>query len=284
MDAVRYRVSGLIRTNYYAQLKDGDRPTPFTFDVMAEGPERAADKARAIALRSKGKIACIRTIEETRLVPEGKTDPLVDHHAIDWDDQWYNQKLVAVDVETTGLDPVDDRIVEIGWAIYSSDEKAFGDHEFRLVNEGKHIPKKLTDDVHGISNEDIADKPSIDEIEPGLREVFQGAIVVAQNRGFDVAFLQNSFNRHGFDWTLGPSVCTKMLAESMDIPGHTGLGGLCDYFGVDLENAHRAGDDAKACGDVFLKLARHADSPFRKPTTAFELIHYFDHTTWPNDP
>jgi len=277
----KYSVSGYLRSNYYKQLKEKDRPVPFNFEVEADSPAKAAATARQVALLSKGKIAAVREITEVQTLPK-KYGSLVEAHGIDWDAPWHTQDIVAFDVETTGLDPHEDRLVEIGWATYNADKKAFDQPESILVNEGKRIPKQ-SEKIHGISNEDIADAPSVDECHEELRSVFQGSILVAQNRGFDVSFLQNSLNRSSAEWTIGPSVCTKVLSESMGVRCNSSLSGLTEHFGVNLENAHRAGDDAKACGDVFLELARRNES-LRPPCSAFELVHYFDHSDWPNDP
>src|SRR5699024_10510098 len=102
-------------------------------------------------------------------------------------------RFAVIDVETTGLDPERERIVEI--AIVRAD--AHGrpiDHWATRLNPG--IPMRATH-VHGITDADVAGAPRFADLAVTIGTALQGAVVVAHNAEFDVAFLQSEFARAG---------------------------------------------------------------------------------------
>ena len=277
-----YRVQGLLKTNYYDQ-QHGTIPEPFDIHIEAPDEQSAAELVRHTSAVGKNRLAQVRKVTEVtpKSVP-GWAKNIADGHNIAWDEPWYEQDIVAFDVETTGLDPESERIIEIGWAVYDHSEKEFTDPQSFFVNPEKHIPDKLTDEVHGISDADVKDAPTFEDCVDQVREIFGGSIVVAQNRGFDIGFMHAELRRANVQWSLGPSACTLELGQHLDQISRTNLKALASYFQVDMGDHHRAGDDAKTCGDVFLEMTR-LESIFLPPCTTWEFVQFFDRQQWPND-
>jgi DNA polymerase-3 subunit epsilon len=180
--------------------------------------------------------------------------------------KWKHLNVVAFDTETTGLDPFSgDRIIEVGLVVLrlAPDGSVASREDFvHLVNPGLPIPKAITQ-ITGISDADVADAPSFTEIAEELAQLLAGSIAVAHNYPFDLGFLTVEFERAGIDWHE-PLAAVDTIDLSMKLfpeaRSHK-LGDLAKRLNVSLENAHRASDDAAACGMCFIELARKHQVP-----------------------
>ena len=103
-----------------------------------------------------------------------------------------NVTFVAFDTETTGFSPTGDRIIEIG-AVKFRNGKILAEKSW-LINPGRWIPPWVID-VHGITNEDVKNKPSFKEIYPGFMEFVQGSVLMAHNARFDISFMAEEIRR-----------------------------------------------------------------------------------------
>lgn len=175
--------------------------------------------------------------------------------------KWKHLPIVAFDTETTGLDPyVGDRIIEVGLVVLQLDNAGnviSRDDFSHLVNPGMPIPKKITQ-ITGIRDEDVQGQPSFEELAEEIGKRFQGAIAVAHNYPFDAAFFTVEFAKAGVLWQE-PLAAVDTVDLSMklypDVRGHK-LGDVTKRLGVSLENAHRATDDAAACGYCFAEMVK----------------------------
>lgn len=102
--------------------------------------------------------------------------------------------LVSLDLETTGLQPARDRIVQIG-AITIEDS---AQHFDMLVNPGAPIPANSTA-IHGLRASDLQDAPAFPLALPPLRDFVSGRIILGYNIGFDLAVLSAEAKRHGLE-------------------------------------------------------------------------------------
>lgn len=174
---------------------------------------------------------------------------------------WFEHRIVVFDVETTGLSPENDRIVEVGLARFENGEvtRTWGS----LVNPGMPIPAVSTN-VHGIRDEDVASAPSLTLVAPQIASMSAGAWPCAYNASFDKSFLLASIQRSGLDmeacapifvpgvpW-LDPLV---WLRDKRGIKGGNRLENICREFGIDTGQSHRAESDAVAAGNVLLEAA-----------------------------
>lgn len=160
--------------------------------------------------------------------------------------------FVALDVETTGLDPERDAIIEVGAVAFSLDGAVRATFQ-RLVDPGREVPEFVVR-LTGIRPADLCGAPSIGEVVAELEAFVGDAVVVGQNVAFDLAHL----GRAGFA-TEREAIDTAFLARALlhDVPSYT-LAELAAYFGIRVEETHRALADAETAARVFVALLRHA--------------------------
>jgi DNA polymerase-3 subunit epsilon len=194
----------------------------------------------------------------------------------------------AFDLETTGLDPRLDRIVEIG-AIKFDRRGPMGRYSV-LINPGVPMPEEAGR-VNGISDEMLAGKPSLEAVFPDFLRFTGGAVIVAHNAPFDCGFINEKlaalFNGakkrapDGGDLLLPgleeageagwappfpalPNLTADTLVLSRRLfPGRGSykLQELARDMGIPARSAHRAEDDARLCMEIFRKCAGAAGGP-----------------------
>lgn len=158
-------------------------------------------------------------------------------------------RFVSVDVETTGLDPARDEIVEIAAVCVENGAIV---HEWdTLVCIDRTIPFEARR-VHGISNEMLVGKPRIAEALGGLLALATDGVLVEHSfRAFDVSFLEAAHGRP----LEHPYVNTCTLSRKLFpfIPKHS-LAECCKRHGIANDNAHRALSDARATAHLLIAL------------------------------
>ena len=149
--------------------------------------------------------------------------------------------LVALDLETTGLNPKTDRILEIG-AVKLTDGKVTDTYSV-FVNSGKHVSEFITG-LTGITDEMIQSGLPVKEAIEGFLAFCGDADILGHNILFDYSFLKRnavnlgySFEKNGID-TL--KIAQKFLSE---LPSRS-LGALCAHYQIIQEKQHRAFEDA----------------------------------------
>ncbi|CCG04352.1 3'-5' exonuclease [Blastococcus saxobsidens] len=158
--------------------------------------------------------------------------------------------VAVVDVETTGLSPRTDRVVEIGVVLL--DDRGEVEAEFEtLVNPGRDVgPTGL----HGISAGDVVDAPAFADVAQHLRSLLVGRVLVAHNALFDLRFLAREFGRAGLPTALSPSLCTMRLAPLFFGSGTRSLQALCGFLDIPLVHGHAALHDARATAELMLAM------------------------------
>ena len=165
------------------------------------------------------------------------------------DDKEYNT-YVVFDIETTGLSPINDRITEIG--AVKIREGVVVDEFNQLINPGIPIPEKIVE-LTGITDDMVSNKPNIEEVLPDFEYFIQDSVLVAHNASFDIGFIRENFFKIGK--TLdNPVLDTLELTRALfpQLKKHK-LNVIAKYLNVDLTNHHRAVDDARATGEIFIK-------------------------------
>lgn len=178
--------------------------------------------------------------------------------------RWKHLDIVAFDTETTGLDPYQgDRVIEISLVVLRLGEDGsitVPKVVSHLVNPGVPIPRTVTN-LTGLKDEDLIGKPPFAEIAAEVGELLGRGIAVAHNYPFDHAFLQREFLIAGVPWTEPLAAIDTVdvsVKHHRDAKSHK-LGDLAKRLGVALTEAHRAANDAEACGRCFLEMVRRAD-------------------------
>ncbi|OQY30698.1 MAG: hypothetical protein B6243_09870, partial [Anaerolineaceae bacterium 4572_5.2] len=161
--------------------------------------------------------------------------------------------LVALDLETTGLNPKQDAIIEIGAVRFN--ERRIEDEFKALINPGRNIPNFITG-LTGITNEMVRGAPNIHDV-LGDFEAFVGdAPVIGHNVRFDLGFLQ----RYKILQYNDVIDTYEMAAVLLPSASRYKLGAISQLLGVPLRDAHRALDDARATQGVFARLYEVAEN------------------------
>lgn len=166
---------------------------------------------------------------------------------------WREAPLAVVDVETTGLNGDEDRIIEI--AIVHMRNDAVEDVYSTLVDPQRELPPEVTK-ITGIKPEDLQGAPVFADIAAEVARRLDGRAFVAYNLPFDKGFIVHELERAGVAWpeTVGidPLVFVRELHQNQ---GSKRLGAVAERLGVTLDEAHRAAADAEAAGHVLFALA-----------------------------
>jgi ATP-dependent DNA helicase DinG len=156
-------------------------------------------------------------------------------------------ELVALDLETTGFDPNLDAIIEVGLVRIRDGEIV--EEGTKLVNPDRPIPDAVTQ-LTSIRNDMVLDQPPINAVLPWIRAFVGNAPVIGHNVGFDLGFL----NRHGILQNNLRIDTYDLASILMPRAARYTLSSLSSDIQVDLENAHRALDDARATALLYLLL------------------------------
>ncbi len=172
-----------------------------------------------------------------------------------------NISFVVCDVETTGLNPVTNRIIEI--ALIKIENFKITDKFTTLINPEIFIPPFITQ-LTGIRNEDVFTAPRFSDIINEITKFLKDSVFVAHNASFDYKFLIHSFLRENFSPPSNPVLCTKLLARRI-IPGLTsyGLHSLTNFFKIKNIHQHRAYGDALATSHLLIKLIEEGENNFQ---------------------
>ena len=157
---------------------------------------------------------------------------------------------VCIDLETTGLDPKRDKIIEIG-AVKVEQGKITGEWQ-TLVNPGRKLEERIVE-LTGIRDDELVGARTISEVLPELFAFLEERTLLGHSVLFDFSFLKKaavnerlSFERQGID-TL--KIARKYL---QDLESRA-LGALCEHYEIP-HSAHRALEDARATTALYQKL------------------------------
>lgn len=168
-------------------------------------------------------------------------------------------RQIVLDTETTGLEPAQGhRIIEIG-CVELVNRRHTGNRFHQYVNPEREIEEGAVE-VHGISNEWLADKPLYRDIAGEFLDFVRGAELIIHNAPFDVAFLDAEFERLGAEWGAIAEHCTvtDSLVRARELhPGQrNSLDALCRRYEIDNSgrDLHGALLDAELLADVYLAM------------------------------
>ncbi|MCU0657021.1 MAG: exonuclease domain-containing protein [Polyangiaceae bacterium] len=238
--------------------------------ASAPAPSASAPKLPAMKLSADG-CGCFPTGRHypgiahlMRVDTVGLADEFDPNH------DWHDLPVAFLDTETTGTSAETDRIVEVGIIIGQN-----GTVQRRynwLINPRMPIPPRATE-VHGISDDDVKDQPSFDQVAAEIFQILHGSLPAAYNAAFDRSFLRAEMRRaglgdlensppalrNGVEW-VDPLVWSRHVNRQER--SHK-LGDVAARLGVELQNAHRASDDAEAALLVLYRLGRDERVPRR---------------------
>jgi DNA polymerase-3 subunit epsilon len=156
--------------------------------------------------------------------------------------------IIFFDLETTGINIASDRIVEISYLKVELSGNEIS--KTMRLNPGIPIPEEVTA-IHGISNEDVKDAPTFNEVAKSLARDFEGCDLGGYNSvKFDIPLLAEEFLRAGVDIDLKKRKFVDVQVIFMKMEPRT-LSAAYKYFvGKELSNAHSAEADTMATYEV----------------------------------
>lgn len=157
--------------------------------------------------------------------------------------------VAVVDLETTGVYPSVDRVVEVG-VVLLDDGGRVEDEFCTLVDPGRDVGATS---IHGILASDVRGAPTFTDVAPYLSALLSGRVVVAHNALFDLRFLGREFGRAGLPIGLSPALCTMRLAGFFDRSMRS-LASVCEALSIRLGSAHAALEDARATATALCRL------------------------------
>lgn len=169
------------------------------------------------------------------------------------------ENYVALDLETTGLSPAEDRILEIG-AVKVKDGEICGRYE-TLVNPGMAISPRIQE-LTGISDAMAAEGRDTRTAVGELVEFCEELPLLGHNILFDYSFVKRNAVNFGLPFEKEGVDTLKIARALLPDLEHKNLTYLCTYYHIAQERAHRASDDACASMELYRRLAAEfPDSP-----------------------
>ena len=156
--------------------------------------------------------------------------------------------FVALDVETTGLSPFANELIEVSAIKYKGSTKL--DTFSTLIRPKMQIPYHITK-ITGITNEMVKDAPEVEEIMPELISFVGDLSIVAHNANFDYKFIQN-YSNHSF--SKNKVIDTVPIGRKLypGLPNHK-LGTIAKHIGITEEGFHRAEFDCECCAKIYME-------------------------------
>ncbi len=164
-------------------------------------------------------------------------------------------EYVVFDIETTGLDPLNDRIIEIG-AVRVKDDEVIGEFN-QLINPGILIPEVVTN-INGITNEMVANKDYPGVVLSQFAKFIEGIdFLLGHNAiNFDYPFIKAEFKRNYVktnDYLVKDTLRISRVKLKRELRSYT-LKSLTAHYGIINREAHRALSDVYATYEVYKKL------------------------------
>lgn len=189
------------------------------------------------------------------------------------------EQAVVVDVETTGFDKINDRIVSVallkadfGNLSRSADRESSFESRYEVIDPERKIPAKASK-IHGIFDHDVQDKPTFFELASEVREFIGTHPLIAHNAGFDMGFMEAECQRAGVVSLRQNRVyCTmnRYRAFNHGIWAGSKLENVSRTFGLESRStaAHHAEEDAMMAlriAEIFYRMDNGIEIPGGAP-------------------
>jgi DNA polymerase III epsilon subunit family exonuclease len=168
----------------------------------------------------------------------------------------FPHEFVVIDIETTGLKPSQQRIIEIGVIRVSPHGSPL--RWSTLLNPGRRIPDYIAS-LTGIDDSMVASAPEFRSIAPTIVDIVEDLPIVGHNVAFDLGFLNAEMVRGGLHKLVNPAIDTLALTSGLVAEARKlNLGDVARVLGITTREAHRALADAETTLAVFMALLDRA--------------------------
>ncbi len=176
-------------------------------------------------------------------------------------------KFIAFDIETTGLNPYYDRIIELGAVVF---ENGVPISKFSTLVNPETLISQEASKINHITNDMLKDAPSENEVYKKFIEFMKPALnsevpICAHNALFDISFITNTLNRLGYNYNISYIDTLSISRNILDnqVINHK-QDTIAKYFNIVNEEQHRAVTDAETCGKILDKLISLLSNEFDK--------------------
>ena len=166
------------------------------------------------------------------------------------------KRKIVLDTETTGLDPNEDRIIEVG-CIELIDDVPSGEKYHRYYNPGDKNISEQSEKIHGLNNEYLKEFPSFESQITEFVSFLSDSEILIHNVAFDLSIINSHFTRAGYHLIdENQCTCTLELAKKKFPGSKVNLNALCRKFNISLEarQTHGALTDCFLLAQVYLEL------------------------------
>lgn len=177
------------------------------------------------------------------------------------------ETFVCLDCETTGLDPDQDRIIEVAVAKFSFNEIT---ERFETLVDPERLIPEASMAIHHITDEMVSGQPKICDVLPEVLKFIGNATIVGHGIFFDMQLVHNAAKRHDLESKIiyNPYIDTLRLARLYGESPVNSLERLREHFNIPQEGAHRAMSDVLVNISVFKQLARR----YKTKDQVFQLL------------
>jgi DNA polymerase III epsilon subunit family exonuclease len=164
-----------------------------------------------------------------------------------------HNEFIAFDIETTGLSAAKgDMIIEIGAVKIKNGKITEVFHS--LINPGLKIPYRITE-LTGLTDKDVRNSPRFEAVLAEFKAFAGNLVLIAHNAKFDLSFIQHYGAFIDVDFKQ-PYIDTVQMSRYLltDLESHK-LNLVAERLNIRQDNHHRAVDDARVCGEIFIKLS-----------------------------
>ena len=175
------------------------------------------------------------------------------------------KSYVCFDLETTGLDPLYNEIIEIG-ALKVRDGKV-AERFMEFIHPQEEISPMITN-LTGITNEMVANARPADAVISDFLEFCEDDVLIGHNVGFDYSFMKSGASNLGLTFEKFGIDTFKIAQRTLKSLPSKSLSSLCEYYQIENKAAHRAYYDALATAKLYQTLAHyfeHEDPSLFKP-------------------
>ena len=169
------------------------------------------------------------------------------------------KSYTAFDVETTGLDPQINEIIEIG-ALKVRDGKVAG-RFMEFIRPKDTISGTITN-LTGITNEMVADARSEAEVIPAFLDFCEDDVLIGHNVRFDYSFMKTGAARCGLSFEKSGIDTLKIAQTALSALPSKSLSDLCAHYQIENKAAHRAYHDALATAKLYQTLAHYFEAEY----------------------
>lgn len=180
------------------------------------------------------------------------------------------KSYIAFDVETTGLNPMENEIIEIGALKVRNGKVAERFMEF--IHPQSPISTAITD-LTGITNEMVASARTRGEVVSDFLDFCEDDVLIGHNVSFDYSFMKSSAAKDGMPFEKMGIDTLKIAQKVHKNLDSKSLGSLCAYYNIENKSAHRAYHDALATAKLYQTLAHYFEADDPKLFKPVQLIY-----------